>query len=81
MHRYPFPDDLIAAQQAWHATYRALAAPRPRHATELRRRLLLLSVRIEWHPFWASPAGCPPAARVELHRLTAGGRSAGAEAA
>ncbi|MGW4219065.1 hypothetical protein ACWEJZ_18880 [Streptomyces bacillaris] len=51
MYQYPFPDDLIAAQREWHATYRALAAPRPRHATELRRRLLLMSVRIEWHPF------------------------------
>ncbi|WP_075268716.1 hypothetical protein [Streptomyces sp. Tue 6075] len=42
---------------------------RPRHATELRRRLLLLSVRVEWHPFWSTPA-----ARVELRRLTAGDR-------
>ncbi|WP_030705170.1 MULTISPECIES: hypothetical protein [unclassified Streptomyces] len=81
MHRFPFPDDLIAAQREWHATYRALAAPRPRHATELRRRLLLLSVRIEWHPWWSTSAGWSPAARVELRRLTAGGRSAGAEAA
>ncbi|MFD7935320.1 hypothetical protein ACFV4T_12440 [Streptomyces sp. NPDC059755] len=25
-----FPDDLLQTQQAWNATYRALAAPRPR---------------------------------------------------
>ncbi|MFI0020358.1 hypothetical protein [Streptomyces griseus] len=70
----PFPDDLIRAQQEWHATYRALAVPRPRHATELRRRLLLLSVQIHWHPFWSTPAGWTPAARVELRWLTAGER-------
>ncbi|WP_097983007.1 hypothetical protein [Streptomyces sp. f150] len=64
----------IDAQQQWHATYRALAVPRPRHATELRRRLLLLFVRIHWHPFWSTPSGWSPAARVELRRMTAGER-------
>ncbi|MFC9179275.1 hypothetical protein ACFTZJ_00815 [Streptomyces globisporus] len=78
MDRFPFPDDLIRAQQDWHATYCALAAPRPRHATELRRRLLLLSVRIEWHPFWSTPAGWSPAARAELRRTTAVDRKADA---
>ncbi|XQE90900.1 hypothetical protein ACN24M_00770 [Streptomyces microflavus] len=29
MDRFPFPADLIRAQQMWHDTYRALAAPRP----------------------------------------------------
>ncbi|WP_097967607.1 hypothetical protein [Streptomyces sp. or20] len=62
-----FPDDLIRAQQEWHDTYRALAVPCPRR-TELRRRLLRLSVRIEAHPFWSTPAGRTPAARVELRR-------------
>ncbi|MFF3036416.1 hypothetical protein ACFVS7_36085 [Streptomyces rubiginosohelvolus] len=76
MDRFPFPDDLIDAQREWHAAYRALAVPRPRHATELRRRLLLLSVRIEWHPWWSTPAGWSPAARVELRRMTAGDRQA-----
>ncbi|MDX2922340.1 hypothetical protein [Streptomyces sp. NE06-03C] len=76
MDRYPFPDDLIDAQREWHAAYRALAAPRPRHTAELRRRLLLLSVRIEWHPWWSTPAGWSPAARVELRRLAAGDRKA-----
>ncbi|MGW8487449.1 hypothetical protein [Streptomyces sp. NPDC055886] len=74
MDRFPFPDDLIDAQRDWDATHRALAAPRPRHAAELRRRLLLLSVRIHWHPFWSTPAGWSPAARVELRRMTTGER-------
>ncbi|MFD5342235.1 hypothetical protein ACFWJY_00310 [Streptomyces anulatus] len=78
MDRFPFPDDLVRAQQEWHDTYRALAVPRPRRATELRRRLFLLSVRIAWHPFWSTPAGWTPAARVELRRLTGGDRQAGA---
>ncbi|MFI9194251.1 hypothetical protein ACIG0A_33735 [Streptomyces californicus] len=81
MDRFPFPPDLIAAQQEWHATYHALAVARPARATELRRRLLHLSVRIRWHPWWSTSAGWSPAARVELRRLTAGDRSAGAEAA
>ncbi|MFF2173261.1 hypothetical protein [[Kitasatospora] papulosa] len=69
MESFPFPDDLIHAQQAWHATYRQLATPRPRHTTALRRRLLVLSVRIQWHPFWSTPSGRVPAARVELRRM------------
>ncbi|MEU8446021.1 hypothetical protein ACFCXC_33490 [Streptomyces microflavus] len=75
MDRFPFPDDLIRAQQQWHDTYRALAAPRPRRATELRRRLLALSVRIQWHPFWSTAAGRAPAARVELRQRTAADRT------
>ncbi|MEU1224092.1 hypothetical protein [Streptomyces microflavus] len=75
MDRFPFPADLIHAQQQWHTTYRALAAPRPRHATELRRRLLTLSARIHWHPFWATPAGRTSAARVELRQRTAADRT------
>lgn len=75
MERFPFPHDLVRAQQEWHDVYRALAQPRPRHATELRRRLVLLSVRIHWHPFWSTPAGWTPAARVELRRLTGGDRA------
>ncbi|MFI6143394.1 hypothetical protein ACIBCC_35035 [Streptomyces griseus] len=72
MDRIPFPDDLIRAQQDWHTTYRALAVPRPRGATELRRRLLALSVRIHWHPFWSTPDGWSPAARMELRRRAGG---------
>ncbi|WP_239085830.1 hypothetical protein [Streptomyces parvus] len=36
---------------------RALAALRPGRATELRRRLFLLSVGIHWYPFWSTWAG------------------------
>ncbi|MYT97342.1 MULTISPECIES: hypothetical protein [unclassified Streptomyces] len=81
MDRFRFPVDLIRAQQEWHATYRALAVPRPRRTTGLRRRLLQLSVRIERHPFWSTPEGRSPAARVELRRRAAdvrGQRSEGA---
>ncbi|MFH8402576.1 hypothetical protein ACH4E9_34785 [Streptomyces anulatus] len=70
-----FPDDLIRAQQEWHDTYRALAVPRPRRATELRRRLLHLSVHIHKHPFWSTAAGAA-AARVELRRRPGDGRRA-----
>ncbi|MFC8230267.1 hypothetical protein [Streptomyces sp. NPDC057287] len=79
MECFPFPDDLVRAQQEWHDTYRALAAPRPRRASELRRRLLALSVRIHWHPFWSTSPGRTPAARVELRRRT--GRDLGARGA
>ncbi|MET8347357.1 hypothetical protein [Streptomyces microflavus] len=75
MDHHLFPTDLIHAQQQWHTTYRALAAPRPRRTTELRRRLLALSARIYWHPFWATPAGRTPAARVELRQRTAADRT------
>ncbi|MEV7275080.1 hypothetical protein ACIQIG_33120 [Streptomyces bacillaris] len=75
MDRFRFPDDLIRAQQEWHATYRALAVPRPRRTAELRRRLLRLSVRIHCHPFWSTPAGRTPAARVELRQRAARGRA------
>ncbi|QNE74196.1 hypothetical protein F0344_05885 [Streptomyces finlayi] len=76
--RHLFPDDLIHAQQQWHYTYRALAALHPRRTTELRRHLLTLSVRIHWHPFWSTPAGRTPVARVELRRRTGADRTRGA---
>ncbi|MCM2412160.1 MULTISPECIES: hypothetical protein [unclassified Streptomyces] len=69
MESIPFPDDLVQAQRLWFATYRELAAPRPRRTTALRRRLLALSVRLQWHPFWSTPPGRGPGARVELRRL------------
>ncbi|MGW1297223.1 hypothetical protein [Streptomyces sp. NPDC002533] len=65
--------DVVDTQRAWPATYRALVVPCPRHATEL-RCLLLLSARIHWQPWWSTPAGWSPAARVELRRLIAGER-------
>ncbi|MEU9314039.1 hypothetical protein [Streptomyces sp. NPDC048256] len=59
-----FPDDLLRTQHAWNATYRALATPRPRNVTALRRRLLRLSVRLWWHPYWTQG----PEGREELRR-------------
>ncbi|MCA1221929.1 hypothetical protein [Streptomyces sp. 8L] len=65
-----FPDDLVQTQAAWNATYDALAAPRPRDTTVLRRRLLRLSVRLWWHPYWQTAPAVPVlAARCELRRL------------
>ncbi|MFC9623299.1 hypothetical protein ACFTXM_25975 [Streptomyces sp. NPDC056930] len=54
-----FPDDLVQTQHAWNATYAALAAPRPRDTTALRRRLLRLSVRLWWHPYWETVPSVP----------------------
>ncbi|MFI9569369.1 hypothetical protein [Streptomyces rishiriensis] len=50
------------------ATYQALAAPRLRDTTALRRRLLHPSVRLWWHPYWET-APSVPAARSELRHL------------
>lgn len=63
-----FPDDLVQIQAAFNATYLALAAPGPRDTTALRRRLLRLSVRLWWHPYWQA-APSVPTARCELRRL------------
>lgn len=62
-----FPDDLVQTQHAWNATYQALAAPRPRDNTVLRRRLLRLSVRLWWHPYW-NTAPSVSAARTRLRQ-------------
>ncbi|MEV7114391.1 hypothetical protein AB0N74_26820 [Streptomyces anulatus] len=61
MGRFPFPDDLVRAQREWHAAYRALAVVRPRHATELRRRLLLTRQACDGH--WSEGAPDPAARR------------------
>lgn len=63
-----FPPDLVQAQRDWNTTYRALAAPRPPDSTALRRRLLRLSVRLWWHPYWNTVPSVP-AARMELRQL------------
>ncbi|MER0428563.1 hypothetical protein [Streptomyces microflavus] len=52
-----------------------MSTPPPPRTTELRRRLLALSARIHWHPFWATPAGRTPAARAELRQRTAADRT------
>ncbi|MGC2997553.1 hypothetical protein ACPF8X_03890 [Streptomyces sp. G35A] len=71
-----FPDDLVQTQAVWNATYDALAAPRPRDTTALRRRLLLLSVRLWWHPYWETAPSVPAAARSELRQLVRARRAA-----
>ncbi|MEH0415958.1 hypothetical protein [Streptomyces sp. B21-083] len=63
-----FPNDLVQMQHAWNAAYEALAEPWSRDTTVLRRRLLLLSVRLRWHPHWKSVPSVPTA-RTELRRL------------
>ncbi|GGZ42601.1 hypothetical protein [Streptomyces poonensis] len=67
MHATDFPDDLIQTQHAWTATYTALAV-RPDDTAALRRRLLRLSVRLWWHPYWRTVPAVP-AARTELRQL------------
>ncbi|WNI20098.1 hypothetical protein [Actinacidiphila sp. ITFR-21] len=67
MGQLPFPHDLLQAQIAWHRAYAALAdAPAGPHTTAQRRRLLRLSVRVFWHPYWSDPPS--PARREELRR-------------
>ncbi|WP_328323570.1 MULTISPECIES: hypothetical protein [unclassified Streptomyces] len=78
--RYSFPDDLLRAQADWYATYRQLAASAARQAGTAapRRRLQQLSARIAAHPYWQTPPGNTPAARMALReaaRDPAGARS------
>ncbi|MER5182648.1 hypothetical protein ABT009_30580 [Streptomyces sp. NPDC002896] len=63
-----FPHDLVQAQRDWNATYAALAAPGAVRNTAPRRRLLRLSARIWWHPFWGNRTFGVPTARIELRR-------------
>ncbi|WP_331754405.1 MULTISPECIES: hypothetical protein [unclassified Streptomyces] len=71
-----FPADLIQAQRDLNATYDALATPRQHCNTALRRRLLLLSARIWWHPFWNTRPPGRPTDRTELRRQARGDRRA-----
>ncbi|MFJ3235872.1 hypothetical protein [Streptomyces sp. NPDC086787] len=59
---------MVQTQAAWNATYDALAAPRLRDTSALRRCLLLLSVRLWWHPYWET-APSVSAARSELRHF------------
>ncbi|AJT62481.1 hypothetical protein T261_0792 [Streptomyces lydicus] len=63
-----FPNDLIQLQCAWNRTYEALAVPRPRNVTVLRRQLHRLSVRLVWHPYFDAAPGGVPAGKTELRR-------------
>ncbi|MFE5713453.1 hypothetical protein ACFQ7J_21890 [Streptomyces sp. NPDC056501] len=76
----PFPLDLIRTQTAWMDTYAELSAVDTGSTTTLRRRLLRLSVRLWWHPFWETAAG-GPAARVELRERVRAGHGTGVRAA
>ncbi|MFF8381577.1 hypothetical protein ACF07V_36380 [Streptomyces sp. NPDC015661] len=71
-----FPYDLVRTQRAWADTYAQLANVGNGSTTVLRRRLLRLSVRLWWHPYWATPAG-GPAARVALREFVHTGRGEG----
>ncbi|MFF9915586.1 hypothetical protein [Streptomyces sp. NPDC013457] len=64
MRFHPFPDDLVAAQRSWAATYEALARRGTTATTRLRRHLLRLSTAVYFHPYWARPR--PTARRAEL---------------
>lgn len=69
-----FPDDLVQTQRAFNAAYAALAMSLPRDTTALRRHLLHLSVRLQWHSHWRTTSSVP-AARMRL-RQTARARDA-----
>ncbi|GGY12787.1 hypothetical protein [Streptomyces djakartensis] len=66
----PIPHDLAQALEEWHTTYRQLAM-QPR--TELRRRLIQLSISVVFHPHWQN--GNRTAAWAALHTAGRGGRS------
>ncbi|MEU9472347.1 hypothetical protein AB0D78_38325 [Streptomyces avermitilis] len=70
------PEDLVAAQCAWEGTYRRLADPaNRRRRTALRRRLLELSVRVWWHPYWQQAGtGQRAALRSSARELEPGAR-------
>ncbi|MFJ7069701.1 hypothetical protein [Streptomyces sp. NPDC101115] len=73
MARTTFPPDLLDAQTRWITVYEALARPCPARTTALRRRLIDLSGRVYFHPYWDRPqAGGRPellcAARHEQSR-------------
>ncbi|MFF8610992.1 hypothetical protein ACF06X_34370 [Streptomyces sp. NPDC015346] len=67
MRHDPFPDDLVAAQRSWAATYEELARPGTTRSTVLRRRLIRLSGQVYFHPSWDQPR--PGAGRPELAQL------------
>ncbi|MEU0953885.1 hypothetical protein ABZ353_16305 [Streptomyces niveus] len=57
----------MASQRARDRAYRALAeSAHGSGTTVLRRRLIRLSARIWWHPYWSTSASSGPADRVAL---------------
>jgi hypothetical protein len=56
-----FPPDLVALQEAYTRTYRALARAQPGRSARLRRDLVLLQARLLAHPYWAGRPGSPTA--------------------
>ncbi|MER6914025.1 hypothetical protein ABT354_20320 [Streptomyces sp. NPDC000594] len=71
------PRDLVLLQRAWYDTYARLVSGAPDGRTVLRRRLLKLSARIQWHPYWRTvPAGTVSVRRSRVRALArAGGAS------
>lgn len=72
--QYPFPMDLVQAQQEWSSTYHKLAE-RPGR-TELRRHLYRLSTAVLFHSYWQEH-GRSPAVWMELRNLGQGVRARG----
>lgn len=60
-----FPRDLIQTQRQRTRTYAALES-RPHGTVALRQQLRQLDNLLAAHPFWKTPAGRSPSARVEL---------------
>jgi hypothetical protein len=60
-----FPRDLIQTQRQRTRTYAALGR-RPHDTVALRQRLRQLDNLLAAHPFWKTPTGRSPSARVEL---------------
>ncbi|MEU3629129.1 hypothetical protein [Streptomyces fradiae] len=68
MEHQHIPLDLVRTQEAWAETYAALAAPGAGGTAALRQRLLRLSTRLYWHPYWTAP-GAGPTRRAELRAV------------
>ncbi|ONK11665.1 hypothetical protein [Streptomyces sp. MP131-18] len=75
-----FPRDLVRDQRDWNRTYAALAQAGPVGQTSLRRRLIRLSARLAFHPFWNAdrPSATPAELRhqVRVQERREGGRAA-----
>lgn len=63
-----FPRDLIRTQLQRTRTYAALEL-RPLQTAALRQQLRRLDIRLATHPFWQTPTGRSPSAKVALREL------------